>query len=269
MQIQNNSQKNKFQKKILEYYKKQGRDLPWRKTKNRYKILVSEIMLQQTQVSRVIEKYNEWLEKFPTVESLANAQLVEVLQVWSGLGYNSRGKRLWEAAQKIVKEHKGRVPKTVEELIELPGIGPYTARSTIIFADNANIATVDTNIRRILIHEFKLVEDTKDAELFALAEKILPKGKSRDWHNALMDYGSTVLTSKKTGIKAKTQQNTFKGSRREYRAKIIKYLTTNTSISSKEAKNLFSDSPYELKEILSELEKEGLLKKDKQKYSIQ
>lgn len=258
-----------FQKKILKYYDSKGRELPWRKTRNRYNIFVSEIMLQQTQVSRVIEKYKEWLKAFPTVQKLAEAKLSDVLRVWSGLGYNSRGKRLWEAAKIIVEQYKGKAPQRVEELIALPGIGPYTARSILIFADNRNIATVDTNIRRIFIHEFKLSETIPDKDLFMLAEKILPKGKSRDWHNALMDYGSHILTSKETGIRPKTQQSKFKGSRREYRAKIIKYLTQHQLISLAQAKKEFSKCSQDLKSIFEELEKEELIKKEKQSYSIQ
>ena len=116
-------------------------------------------MLQQTQVNRVIEKYEQWIKTFPTIKKLAEAQLSEVLNLWSGLGYNSRGKRLWECAQQIMEKFNGEVPSTPEELLTLPGIGPYTSRSILIFADNKNIATVDTNIRRILIHELKLDEN--------------------------------------------------------------------------------------------------------------
>lgn len=258
-----------FQNFILTFYKEQGRDLPWRHTTNRYYIMVSEIMLQQTQVSRVIEKYNSWIKQFPTTQDLAKAELKTVLQAWSGLGYNSRGKRLWEAAKMCVEHHNGEIPDTPEELIKLPGIGPYTARSTLIFADNKNIATVDTNIRRILIHEFKLNEDISDKELFTIAEEILPKGKSRDWHNALMDYGATILSARKTGIRPKTSQSKFKGSKREYRAKIIKHLTNNEHLTITEAKKLFPDCPYNLKSIFEELEKEEMIKKEnKNKYKL-
>lgn len=256
-----------FQKKVLIFYNKEGRDLPWRKTTNRYFIFVSEIMLQQTQVNRVIKKYNEWIKIFPTIKKLAQANLKDVLFAWSGLGYNSRGKRLWDAAKIIVEKYNGIIPETVEELKTLPGIGPYTARSILIFADNKNIATVDTNIRRIFIHQFKLNEKISDKELFSLAEKLLPKNKSRDWHNGLMDYGQ-VITARKTGIKPKTQQSTFNGSHRQYRAKIVKYLTTKESITLQKAKKEFSESPYNLKEILTELEEEGIIKKEGMKYLI-
>jgi A/G-specific adenine glycosylase len=258
-----------FQKKILSYYTTEGRhDLPWRQTTNRYHVLVSEIMLQQTQVNRVIEKYTRWIQTFPTSESLANASLSQVLSAWSGLGYNSRGKRLQESAKIIVEKYKGIVPNNPEELLTLPGIGPYTARSVLIFADNAPLATVDTNIRRILIHEFNLPETISDKELFSLAEEVVPKNKSRDWHNALMDYGATLLTSKATGIKPKTKQSAFKDSKRYYRGQIIKVLTTEKKLSLAQAKKLFPDCKHDLKEIFETLRNEGLLEKNKNNYHI-
>lgn len=257
-----------FQEKILAFYKEHGRKLPWRETTDRYKVMVSEIMLQQTQVDRVIPKYEAWLKAFPHIEALAKAPLSKVLQLWSGLGYNSRAKRLQDAAKKVVEEYNGIIPKTPEELIKLPGIGPYTARSILIFADNQDLATVDTNIRRIFIHEFKLAEQISDKELFKLAEDVLPKGKSRDWHNALMDYGATYLTSRKTKIKPKQAQSKFKGSKRFYRGRIIKHLTTQERITVEQAKVLFPDCEHDLREILAELKAEGLLAEKDGNYAI-
>ncbi|MBD3209467.1 A/G-specific adenine glycosylase [Candidatus Woesearchaeota archaeon] len=257
-----------FQKKILDYYKQKGRNLPWRNTTNRYHILVSEIMLQQTQVDRVIPKYKEWLQTFKTPSALAAAPLSKVLQLWSGLGYNNRAKRLHDAAKIIAQKHNGQVPDTIEELIKLPGVGPYTARSVLIFADNENLATVDTNIRRILIHECKLKETITDKELFRKAQETLPKGKSREWHNALMDYGAQQLTSKASGIKPKTTQPPFKGSRRYYRGRIINHLTSNEDLSLKKAKKLFPDCEQDLTTIFQELEQEGLIQKKSNTYRI-
>ncbi|MFW5977107.1 MAG: Fe-S cluster assembly protein HesB [Candidatus Nanoarchaeia archaeon] len=264
--------KEKFISRILDFYKEQGRDLPWRKTTDPYAILVSEVMLQQTQVSRVVEKYIEWMRLFPTVDVLAHSSLQVVLRAWSGLGYNSRGKRLQDAARMIVEEFGGCVPVTIDNMQKLPGVGPYTARSVLIFAKNEDIATVDTNIRRIFIAEFGkygVDEQTSDADLFLLAEELLPKSKSRDWHNALMDYGATILTARKTKIKPRTTQSTFKGSRREYRAKIIKYLTINNSITITQAQKLCSDCTYDVKEIIGELQKEGLVQKTKRGFCLQ
>jgi A/G-specific adenine glycosylase len=260
---------SEFSTKILLFYKEQGRDLPWRHTTDRYKILVSEIMLQQTQVSRVIEKYNQWIEKFPTVKNLAEASLSEVLTLWSGLGYNSRGKRLWECAKIIQTEYNGEVPDTVEELIKLPGIGKYTSRSILIFADNKNIVTVDTNIRRILIHELKLEENISEKELFNIAEKYLPQNKSRDWHNALMDYGSLILTAKKSGIKSTTKQKPFKTSKRYYRGAIIKHLTQYKTITKEEANTYkIENNTHNIEKILDNLESEGLIKQKNNHYQL-
>jgi len=223
-----------FQKKILSFYKNQGRDLPWRKTADPYKILISEIMLQQTQVDRVISYYNAWLKKWPTVHKLAKAKRSDVLKQWMGLGYNNRAVNLHKAAQKITKEYKGNVLKAVENYNDIPGIGPYTSAAVRIFAANHDIITVDTNIRRIYMHEFN-VDDSKVEEL---AEKNLPKGRSRDWHNALMDYGATFLTARRSGIKSKTQQSKFEGSDRQIRAKILRLVLKKAQTASQLQKTL-------------------------------
>jgi A/G-specific adenine glycosylase len=257
-----------LQQKILDFYRQRGRDLPWRKTTDRYKILVSEIMLQQTQVDRVTPKYEEWMERFPTTQALAEAPLSEVLKLWSGLGYNNRAKRLHDAAKKVVEEFDGEIPDDEEDLKKLPGIGPYTARSVLIFADNRDLATVDTNIRRILIHELKLPETTTDKELFETAERLLPKGKSRDWHNALMDYGALELTSRKSGIKPKTRQSRFEGSKRQVRSTLLKQALEKGTITAKEATALFPTTRHDPEKVLEELEEEGLLEKREKNYKV-
>lgn len=248
-------------KRILSFYEKNGRKkLPWRLTTDRYAIAVSEFMLQQTQVSRVVDKFKAWLKKFPTVKSLAEANLADVLAMWSGLGYNSRAKRLWECAKRVHEQHNDTFPSTVAELLKLPGIGPYTSRAILAFADNQDLAAVDTNIRRIIIHEFGLdAESATDKDIAEIAEKILPKGRARDWHNALMDYGSMVLTSKSTGVKAKTKQSKFAGSKRSFRGKIMKHLVEKKTITIAEAKKMCADCPVSVSELLGELVKEGLI----------
>ena len=258
-----------LRKRIMVFYKRHGRhDLPWRRTTDRYAILVSEVMLQQTQVERVIPKYEAWLEAFPTPAALAAAPLADVLRLWSGLGYNSRAKRLQDAARIIVERHDGVVPDTVEGLIALPGIGPYTARSVLIFADNADLATVDTNIRRILIHELGLQETIPDKELFAKAQEVLPKGRSRDWHNALMDYGSSILTARKSGIRPKTRQPPFKESRRYYRGQILKHLTREKELRRESMRDLFPDAKHDVEGIAGELADEGLIERKADRYVL-
>ncbi len=257
-----------FQQRVLNFYKENGRSLPWRETQDPYAIMVSEIMLQQTQVDRVIPKYLAFLEKFPDIKSLADGNTADLLKLWSGLGYNNRALRLQKSCQTIMKIYDGKFPAHVDALLKLPGIGPYTARSILIFAFNENVATVDTNIRRIFIHEFSLDEKTNDKELFALAEEVLPYGQSGDWHNALMDYGSKILTSRKTGIKARTKQSKFKGSNRWYRGQILKRLVVGEEL---EISNLIKEWKKEesfLKKIIERMEKEGLIKIDKNKLMI-
>ena len=249
-------QKERFRLKILDWYKKNKRDLPWRKTTDPYKILVSEIMLQQTQVDRVIPKYLAWIKHFPNLKTLAKASTKDLLQYWSGLGYNSRALRLQKLAQEVIKNHNGKLPEDENVLIKLPGIGPYTARSVLIFAHNKNMGTVDTNIRRIFIHEFKLDESFKDQNLLEFAHDITPKNQSCDWHNALMDYGATYLTSKKTGIRPVSRQSKFKGSKRMYRGKILKLLLQgNKTIS-----QLNKECNKDVKDIINELKGEGMVK---------
>ncbi|MCJ7428782.1 MAG: Fe-S cluster assembly protein HesB [Candidatus Nanohaloarchaeota archaeon QJJ-5] len=210
-----------FRETVFSFYEEHGRDLPWRKTTDRYKIWVSEVMLQQTQVSRVVPKWTAWMEQWPTVDTLANTQFKDVLSLWKGLGYNNRARWLHNAAQKVVEEYDGEVPADVDELQELPGIGPYTANAIRIFADNADRVTVDTNIRRVFIDAFDLDEDLTEQQLYDLARRVLPEGDSRRWHNALMDYGAMEKTSQETGVSPTTTQSSFEGSRRYYRGQIL------------------------------------------------
>jgi len=254
--------------KILQWYTKNKRDLPWRKTKNPYHILVSEVMLQQTQVDRVIPKYSAFLNAFPTIQKLAKANKQHLLRLWSGLGYNRRALLLQKTAQQVTQRFNGKVPNNYDDLITLPGIGPYIANAVLIFAFNQDRATIDTNIRRILIHQKLATEDTPQSELFTIAKKIVPKGKSSLWHNALMDYGATILTARKTKIKPLTTQSKFKGSDRYYRGQIIKLLTKKKSIKISDLKKGFDKDTDFLKKIISTLEKDGFIKKTKNSIKI-
>ena len=213
-----------FRAKIFDFYRLNRRAFPWRESTERYAVMISEIMLQQTQADRVVGKFLLWMERFPDTKALASASLREVLVLWSGLGYNSRGQRLQTCAKVILERFGGVVPSEPGLLKTLPGIGEYTCRSIPVFADNLDVAAVDTNIRRIIIHEFALPEDSPKPLIQGIAEQLLPKGRSREWHNALMDYGSLELTSKKTGIRPLTRQSKFQGSKRWYRGRLLKEL---------------------------------------------
>jgi A/G-specific adenine glycosylase len=256
-----------FQKKIFSFYEKNKRDLPWRKTTDPYKILLSELMLQQTQVKRVVLYYEKWIKKWPTIDALASASLPEVLQMWMGLGYNSRAVNLHKTVRKIVAQFGCDVIEAMKQYKELPGIGRYTSQAVQIFSTNADLVTVDTNIRRIFISEFALPITITDMELWGIAETCLPRGKSRDWHNALMDYGALHLTAQKTGIKPKTQQSRFEGSDRQVRAKILRCLLQK-SMSLSEMETTFKLEQGRLQPILKKMIHENIIEKRNTTYQL-
>lgn len=211
-----------FQKKILIWWNMNRRDLPWRHTRDPYKIMVSEVMLQQTQVSRVLAKYTEFIEVFPTVKSLAQARPAHVLRIWKGMGYNRRALYLQRAAKVIVGEYHGKFPVSERELVKLPGLGIYTARALLVFAYQQEVPLVDTNIRQIIIHFFFKDQPQKESAVEVVARQLVPIGKSWEWHQALMDYGALELQKvngkRKTFIK---NVKPFKESNRYYRGRII------------------------------------------------
>lgn len=256
-----------FQKKVLSFYKKNKRNLPWRDTTDPYKILLSEFMLQQTQVSRVVSYYERWTAKWPTIDQLASAPFAEVLELWMGLGYNNRAVNLHRTAKKIAAEFDGDVITAMKKYEELPGIGKYTSRAVQIFSTNDDLVTVDTNIRRIFISEFDLPSTVPDNELWRIAELCLPKGKSCEWHNALMDYGALYLTAQKTGIKPKTQQSRFEGSNRQIRAKIVRCLLKET-LSVSELETEIGVAQTRLLPLLEKMIAEKILVKHNAVYRI-
>ncbi len=185
-----------LQSRLLNWYAANARDLPWRKTRDPYRVWISEIMLQQTQVEAVIPYYRRWLKRFPNVKALAEAPLKDVLATWEGLGYYSRARNLHKAAQKIVAEHNGRLPKTAEGVRQLPGIGRYTAGASASIAFNIDAAVLDGNVKRVLARVFNLADDVKspagEKKLWALAESLVPPGRAGDYNQAVMDLGATI-----------------------------------------------------------------------------
>src|SRR4051794_2747180 len=184
---------------LLGWYGRVGRDLPWRRTRHPYAILVSEIMLQQTQVERVIPKLRQFLDAFPTLAALATAPVSEVIRVWAGLGYNRRAVRLHAIAREAVERLGGALPTTPEELRELEGLGTYTANAVACFSAEAQVAVVDTNVRRVLGRVFADeigLEPVAGPPLQRFADAILPPGRAYPWNQALMDLGATICTSR-------------------------------------------------------------------------
>ncbi|MCS6983122.1 MAG: hypothetical protein NZL83_03005 [Candidatus Absconditabacterales bacterium] len=221
---------NHIHDSVLSSYRAQGRSFPRRNTSYPYHILVSEIMLQQTQAVRVVEKYTRFVSILPTLQDLAVVDRTTLLSLRSGLGFNKRGLNLQKCAQAILTQHQGIIPTDPHILITLPGIGPYTSHSIPIFAYNADIVTVDINITRVYhyrLRYFGIIDETttlypKDIRTIAYHCRL--PGQSRLRHNALMDFGAQVATAKKVGITA-PKQKPFSGSIREVRGYILKYLT--------------------------------------------
>src|SRR5215471_7314886 len=185
--------------RLLMWYAAEQRELPWRATRDPYAILVSEMMLQQTQVDRVLPKYQQFLATFPTLATLAAASTADVISVWVPLGYNMRAVRLQSIARQVIAGYDGHIPDSIEELLKLKGFGRYTAGAIACFPYGKQVATVDTNIRRVLHRIFLGLEyptaKIKDTEMLSFAEKVLPADEAYNWNQALMDLGATICTS--------------------------------------------------------------------------
>jgi A/G-specific adenine glycosylase len=267
-----NKKEREFIKTVKEHYARKGRHtFPWRKTHDPYRIMVSEIMLQQTQADRVVKKYEAFLEKFPTVEALARAPLGSVLREWQGLGYNRRAKMLHDCAKTIVSNFRSRPPKTMEELRSLPGIGPYTAGAIMAFAFNTPVPIIETNIRSVYLHHFYNDDtDVRDKELFILIERTLDMENPGEWYAALMDYGSYIkktIGNPNSRSKHYTKQTSFKGSDREIRGAILRLLSRSSATRSRLLKELpFEDIRIDAQ--IKKLEKEALIRKERAHFSL-
>lgn len=251
-----------FQEKILSWYGINKRDLPWRRTRNPYHILISEVMAQQTQLRRVIPKYLGWLERFPTIERLAAASSRDVLTMWSGLGYNRRALYLQEAAKEIVETFQEKFPKEIETLKKLPGIGEYTANAIACFAFDEQVAVVDTNVKKVILTQIlKEPQATmSDKEIYYIARQLLPVGLAYEWNQALMDYATAQLKKEKVPI---PKQSHFKTSDRYYRGQIVKLLIKHHQLQRQHVFNLLDkqkDFSYErFESIVNGLKKDRLL----------
>lgn len=258
-----------FQRRLLTWYRRHGEDFIWRKNPTPYRVLVAEVMLQQTQVSRVESKYRQFLRRYPNVRALAQARTRDLLQLWSGLGYNRRAIALRECARKILCHHGGRIPKDHAALCRLPGIGPYTAAAVNVFARNRDEVCIDTNVRRVLIHEFHLPHDLDRRTLESVARQTLPAGRSRVWHSALMDYGRTVATSRRTKIRSSGKKSeTFVGSRRYYRGRLLKLLVSRRQLTAVSIASLLELPLAKTKNILQRMEHDGLIARRGRNFAL-
>jgi len=261
-----------FQDLIYSYYKNYGRDFPFRNTITPYNVLVSEIMLQQTQTGTVSEKFLKFTELYPNFISLAETPLENILKAWQGLGYNRRAVALKKIAEIVIREYNGELPNSLDALKSFPQIGHNTASSIIIFAFNEPAIFIETNIRRVFLYFFfSQKQSVKDKEILPLIHDTMDIKNPRNWYYALMDYG-VMLKKKHPELNKKSahyrKQSQFKGSNREIRGKILKVLLDKKSVTEIELIKMFNVKPERINNVLDRMVMEGFLKKLDCNYSI-
>lgn len=259
-----------FQELIWQKSRELYRDMPWRQDTRPYYVLVSELMLQQTQVDRVIPKFLAFIAAFPNETSLANASLADVLKLWQGLGYNRRAKFLHESTKMIVNKFGGQFPQTKEELMTLPGVGPNTAGAILAYSFNQSTVFIETNIRSVYIHHFfEDGEKVSDAQLRELVEQTMDQEHPREFYQALMDYGSELKRQghgRLAQSKHYKKQSKLQGSVREVRGQIIKLLSTGDLTQIAMTEELHVDERFD--QALQGLQKDGLVTKTKNYFHL-
>ncbi|MBP9690543.1 A/G-specific adenine glycosylase [Candidatus Woesebacteria bacterium] len=261
-----------LQQIVWSFYQKHKRTLPWRDTIDPYWIVVSEIMLQQTQVSRVLIKFPEFIAAFPSFKALSQAPLDEVLRAWQGMGYNRRAKFLREIASIIYLKHGGVLPKDPDVLDSFPGIGPATARSIVTFAYNSPEVFIETNIRRVLIHHFFAdATHVDDKDIIPILTQTIDTSHPREWYYALMDYGSylgkiTVNPNRKS--KQYTKQSAFEGSSRQVRSECLRAVLVDHALSFSELCEKTGHESAWVKRAVQELVKEQMIQEKNGIFSI-
>ncbi len=261
----------KFSKKVLHYFAQHRRSLPWRdieglSIKDRgYKVVVSEFMLQQTQVQRVIPKYTDWMQRWPTIDTFVDAPFADVLALWSGLGYNRRARYIHGALQHILRQYDGLVPNNTEALEALPGIGTNTAGAIIVYTYNEPMVFIETNIRTVYLHEFfaNMSQPVSDTQLKSKVAETLDVQNPRQWYYALMDYGTYIKKRHGTSLAKSAlykKQSAFEGSNRQIRGKIISMLTQLQSIKIEQLQEEIPDE--RLYDCIKKLSSEGMVTTD-------
>jgi A/G-specific adenine glycosylase len=260
-----------FQQMVLDHYSQYGRPMAWRDTTDAYCILVSEIMLQQTQVERVRVKYPEFLTAFPDFATLAGAPLASILSVWQGMGYNRRAISLQRCAQKVMGEYGGELPNDVETLSTVPGIGRATASSICAFAFNLPVVFIETNVRRVFIHFFfPGTSVINDAELLPIVERAVYRQNPRVWYWALMDLGTALkktTTNPNRRSSHYTRQAPFEGSNRKIRGRVIALLLATPEQTREEITAAFSEEQDRIFRIIQVLEDEGFIRCLEHRYA--
>lgn len=254
-----------FRAMVYTYHRAHPRPMPWRETDDPYRILVSEIMLQQTQVERVMLKYAEFIHAFPTVQTLADALLSDVLHVWQGLGYNRRALYLKRCSEMIATQYSGCFPHTPVELQTLPGIGPYTARAVAAFAYGIAEPLIETNIRSLFIHFFfHGCEKVSDSRIMPLIAATLDRDNPREWYYGLMDYGAMLKqahTNPGRRSSHHTQQSRFEGSNRQMRSRLLREIMVQPGITRDELIKIVAAGHETVEQNLDALQQEGFLLK--------
>jgi A/G-specific adenine glycosylase len=262
-----------FRRTVYGYYRRSGRHvLPWRRTADPYCILISEVMLQQTQVPRVIEKYISFIRRFPDFAALAQAPLSAVLKEWQGFGYNRRAIAVKKIAEIVQRDYAGKLPQDRDTLVKLPGIGEYTAAAIGAFAFNRPAVFIETNIRAVFIHTFFGDRtNVSDKELLSLIEKTLDSKNPRKWYWALMDYG-VMLKKKFTNPSRRSshhkKQSRFEGSNRQLRGRVLKLLTVSDGLTKAAIAKTLNAEPAKIEMNLAGLEHEGFIKRVGRRYQI-
>jgi A/G-specific adenine glycosylase len=251
--------------------------MPWRSRRTPYRVFVSEIMLQQTGISRVTGHYLRFLRLFPSFRALASAPVARVLAAWKGLGYNRRALALRESARLVIQRHGGKVPRTRDELMALPGVGRATAGAVIVYAFDLPVPFIETNVRRVFLHfYFPRARDVDDRRILPLVERTMDRRRPREWFYALMDYGTMLA---REGVNANrrssayTRQAAFEGSRRQLRGRVLGVIltlgsATTTGIRREMARSGFNADDPRLAEALESLAVEGFLQKRRERFSL-